>query len=244
MATKLRALGSAALAVWMLAACATSPQVGVRQSYQESRLEATSVVPFFTRSTFSLPEATLRTRLRWAESTVVQWLEQHGVEVVPPETTRRRLQAGSAWAPFAEEGRMRTDLGRAFEDARVDHRARSQAELVRRLRRDDRLESRYLLFGEFLYHTTGTCRTRADEYTDRAHVVLAPEAPPSLPRPCITTHFQARLVDADSGETVWYNRQLRELHVPELDASWIRKNLRGVVHETLAGRDGLVEMLE
>jgi hypothetical protein len=224
--------------------CATSPNVGVRSSYETSRLEATSVVPFFALSQFSLEEEAVATRLTWAESTAVNWLQERGIRVVEPERTRNRLQTSDSWSHFTDGGLLRSDLSDAFEAAEREQKQTAQVSLVRRLREDDGFETRYVLFGELLYHTEGTCRTRADDYQRRAQVVVTPDAPREMPRPCIVSHFQARLVDVESGATVWYNRRLRELHVAEHDQRWARKNLRGVVHGTLAGNDGLTTMFE
>lgn len=224
--------------------CATGPNVGVRSSYETSRLGATSVVPFFALSQFSLDEAAIATRLDWAESTAVNWLEERGLRVVTPERTRHRLQTGDSWNHFTEGGLLRSDLSDAFEAANRDQKATAQVSLARRIRDDEGFETRYVLFGELLYHTKGTCRTRADNYQRRTRVVVTPDAPEEMPRPCIVSHFQARLVDVESGATVWYNRRLRELHIAEHDERWTRKNLRGVVHGTLAGDDGLTTLIE
>lgn len=226
------------------AGCATGPDVGVRSSYETSRLDATSVVPFFALSQFSLDEKTIAARLDWAESTAVHWLEERGIRVVAPERTRHRLQAGEFWSHFTEGGLLRSDLSDAFEAADRDQKENAQTSLVRRLRDDEGFETRYVLFGELLYHTEGTCRTRADDYQRRAQVVVTPDAPDEMPRPCIVSHFQARLVDVESGATVWYNRRLRELHIAEHGERWTRKNLRGVVHGTLAGDDGLTTLFD
>ena len=239
-----RALAALGVVAVLASGCATGPNVGVRSSYETSRLGPTSVVPFFALSQFSLHDEAVATRLDWAESTAVHWLEERGIRVVTPERTRHRLQIGDSWNHFTEGGLLRKDLSDAFEAANRDQKATAQVSLARQIRDDEGFETRYVLFGELLYHTKGTCRTRADNYQRRARVVVTPDAPEKMPRPCIVSHFQARLVDVESGATVWYNRRLRELHIAEHDDRWTRKNLRGVVHGTLAGDDGLTALFE
>lgn len=250
MEQRLGQIGSHTPAVWFMlglllclsVACATVPKIGVRGDYKKSRLATSALVPFFALSQFSLSKEALQERLDWAESTALQWLRERDVDVVPPRKTRQSLQAVSRWGPFDHNGIFRSDLSRSFENS-DDEKNATQTERIQELWSKEYLPDRYILLGEILYHTTGTCETEADDYTKRANVVVAPKAPKKLPRPCVVTHFQARLVDAKTGSTVWYNRRMRELHVPALNESWTRKNVRGVVIETLGGSDGLTKLI-
>lgn len=225
--------------------CATGPQVGVRGSYDNTRIQAATVVPFFSRAAFSLAPETLDERLGWAQSVALEWLAEHGVRVVSPDRARDRLVQASQWEEhFTDGGLLRRDLATSFESADRDQKKKSQVELLRRLHENGHLEGRFLLFGELLYHSAGTCHTRADAHTDRSRVVVADGVPASLPRPCIVTHFQARLVDIETGSTVWYNRRMREWHVDEVGRDRERANIRNVVRAAIGGDDGLERLFE
>ena len=211
----------------------------MRGSYKRAHIQSTTVVPFYARSRFSLSGDHLGERLMWAESVVVEWLGERGIRVLPPDRTRDQLVQAKKWEHFTGGGLLRRDLSNSFESAARPQQKESQTQLVRELRAGGEFGTRYVLFGELLYHTTGTCRTRGDQYTDRARVVIAKDAADTLPRPCVVTHFQARLVDADTGTTVWYNRRMRELHARKVEDSHERENIRQVVQTTIAGSDGL-----
>ena len=223
--------------------CASTPEVGVRKSYRKSRVDAASVVPFFALSEFSLDRKRLDRRLAWAETAAVEWLRNQRLSVTGPRQTRQALRAGGLWSTLGEDGVLRRDLARSFESSRQDQQEATQRELVRRLWSDRHVTSRFVLFGEILYQTAGECGTRADSYTRRAIVMVAKDASESMPRPCIVTHFQARLVDASTGSTVWYNRRLRELHVSSIDDKQVRRNVEEVVRATLGGTGGLRKLI-
>ena len=223
----------------LLTACATAPSTGVRGNYRKSKLQATALLPFFATSRFGLTDDQFERRFGWAQETAVQWLRDRGVDVTPPAKTRAFLQAQSRWRHFAPEGLFRTALDISFESAPRRESRQTHPPLPQTPSPAPQLPARFILFGELVYQTSATCTTRADDYTDRARVVVTPNAPAKLPRPCVVSHFQARLLDAETGSTVWYNRRLRELHVDELTEDWVRKNIRNVVLDTLGGRDGL-----
>lgn len=233
----LTALLLAGLLLW--SACATTPATGIRGNYRKSQLQSTALLPFFATSRFGLSDEQFDRRFDWAEQTAVEWLQERGVDVTPPDETRSFLQAQSRWRHFAADGIFRSALDLSFESAPRRESRQTQTDLLQKLHQTDQLPARFVLFGELVYQTSGTCTTLADDYTDRAQVVVTPDAPADLPRPCIVSHFQARLVDAETGSTVWYNRRLREVHVPELTEKWVRTNIRNVVLDTLGGRDGL-----
>lgn len=217
--------------------------MGVRAEYRQSTVTRATVLPFFTLSTFGHDNDDLDARLRWAERAALDWLEKHGIRAEPPEQTRQKLAAASTWNHFTDGGIFVRNLAESFESSPRRQRRETQTDLLRKLRTDGHLDHRFVLFGEIVYQTSGTCHTRADEHASRAEVVLAPGAPDSPPRPCVVSHFRARLVDADTGATVWYNRRMRELYPPNVDESSIRRNIRTVIFQTLGGDGGLSKLV-
>jgi len=243
-----RRLPSALAVAWVLgtlclAGCATTPQVGIRSDYRGGSLSGSSMTPFFSRSTFSLSDAELDRRLAWAEEAAVTWLSERGVQVTPPGDVQSRLREADAWGDFEPSGIFTVDLAASFESAPREERRQTQTSILYDLF-DRGLSRRYVLFGELLYQTTAECREDPDRYTSRSRVVVADDAPESLPRPCVVTHFQARLMDASAGATVWYNRTLRELHAAEIDRSHVQRNIRATVRRTLASDGGLSGLVE
>jgi len=224
-------------------ACAAGPQVGVRSEFRAASIEDASVSPFFARSTFSLSGDALDRRLRWAERAAAEWLAARGVDAVSAAETERQLRSAGRMAAFEEGGAFRVDLSASFDAARLEARRRVQTSTLRELA-DAGLTRRFVLFGELLYQTSGECRGRAGDHTTRANVVVAERAPDAPPRPCVVTHFQARLVEVSSGSTVWYNRRLRERHVRSVDTSTVRRNVVSTVRRTLGGDGGLGGLLD
>lgn len=232
-----------AVASFAATACATAPQLGVRGEYRQSNVTRATVLPFFTLSTFGHDDDDLDARLRWAERAALDWLEEHGVRAEPPEKTRQKLTEAAAWNHFTDGGIFVRNLAESFESSPRRQRRETQTDLLRTLRAQRHVGDQFVLFGEIVYQTSGTCHTRADEHATRVEVAVAPGAPDSPPRPCVVTHFRARLVDADSGATVWYNRRMRELYLPNVDESSIQSNIRTVVFQTLGADDGLSKLV-
>lgn len=232
-----------ALCALYVAGCASTPKVGVRSDYRGGALDSSSVTPFFSRSSFSLSDGQLDRRLDWAEQAAVSWLSERGVQLSPPDEVRSELEDADAWGDFEPSGIFTVDLAASFESAPREERRQTQTSVLHDLFERD-LAHRYVLFGELLYQTTAECRELPDRHTRRSRVVVTDDAPESLPRACVVTHFQARLVDASTGATVWYNRTLRELHAAEIDRAHIRRNIRATVRRTLAGDGGLSDLVE
>lgn len=234
------------LAAALLIGCATGPdpRPGLRRPYRNEHLDRIAVVPVYARSSFSLSGERLERRLDWTEGGVVAWLERHSSSIVAPEATRRRLDEQGAWHPFRPGGPLHDDLARSFEHAATSEKRRRQFRRLQKLHADRALPARYLLFGELLYHTVSRCVTRADSFNDRSTVVVRPGGNPNSEGPCVVTHFQARLVDAKTGRTVWFNRHLVEHHVDEIDRDVIRRNIADATARTLNYEDELASLLD
>ncbi len=231
-------VGAILLASLAGAGCASTPATGVQPDYRSASIRGSALLPFFARGTYSLGRDAVDKRLEVAQRTAVRWLRDRGVGVQEPERSRELLREAEVEAPMASGGRLRVDLSTLLESADNPQRRQLHRRALRAVGEVDRLR-RYLLLGELLYHTVTQCRDRADAYDLRARVVVVDDAKRSFPRPCIVTHFQARLVDTRKQQTVWFNRTFRELHPDEISTKTVARNIRAAVRTTLEGSGGL-----
>lgn len=194
-----------------------------------------AVAPFYARSRFGLESNRLRTLLELAESHTVEQLRAEGFELVEPTRLEDELDGAPSWHELWRTLRAR-DLEQAFEPSPSEDDPPREATRLQNLYRRGRLEWRFVLFGELVYHTATTCRVRAE--ASRLYVRVG-EARRSEEAPrCVVTHLQARIVDARTGRTVWFNRRLREFYLtPSVDGE--RENLRETIDLVLGGDDGL-----
>ncbi len=215
--------------------CAPSRQIGVRADYQHRVVSRIGVAPFYSRSTFSLPRKRLDHLLEVAQQRAVTWLRERGFDVVAPTPLRRQLAAQKRWVDF-ERRIQGLALAEAFEGAGARDAQPREMTFVRQLRREGALESRFLLLAELLYHTATTCHVTLS--SSPLHIV---DGEPSSEAPrCLVTHLQARLLDTQTGETLWFNRRLRETYTdPSHPRRASRAHVRTLVDDVLGGADGL-----
>lgn len=206
-------------------------------------VDRVAVAPFVTESDFGLPSTELRRRLAWAERAAYRRLRAMGADAVPARRMRARLRRNDALAPFRTGGMLHDELNESFEGARAPEKTAAQFGKLSKLDRRDVLPSRYVLFGELVYHTETECRTRADRFTSWSSIVVRPAAPPRGARPCLVTHFRARLVDARAKRTLWFGRHLVEHHVGEFHSGDRRMNVESAVDRTLNDPRGLSRLL-
>lgn len=245
-APRLVATLTVALLSLLIYACATPPSVGVRRPYRGADIPRIAVVPFWSSSPSTPGHATSQQPdplLETAQRTSLRWLAARRVDVQSPEVTRRSLEDTGAWHHFAPDGRLRRNLPSDAGDP--DQEAlESAAAIFADLHARGAFPSRWVLVGQLLYHTTTTCWLRADKHAPRATVLVRPDAPASLPRPCVVSHLQARLFDARSGSTVWLNHQIHETHLaaaPTADDE--AANVRAATLELLQGKKGLDRLI-
>ena len=129
-----------------------------------------------------------------------------------------------------------------FEEGdRLAHPKSLEAESVRRAGTQVRMPSLWLL-GQVVYHSQGACW---HEPRRVAGILVVSDGESSSPTSaCVVAHFHARLVDSKTGKTVWFGRQLTELHAQPSAAS-NQKAIRSTVNATFAeNENGLQRLLE
>lgn len=223
----------------IVAACASAPQVGVRPAFEQRHVPRVAVVPFYAMGTFSLPSSELAEALRSSEQAAIAALEADGFEVVDPRALRQHLAEHDAASVFDEGVLLRSELSNYFEPANDSTGPSLEVTTIRKLYQEGKLPAEALLFGEVVYHTRTECRFDPTAYNSYADVSGQANVSNQMGSPCIVTHFQAKLVYAPTGETMWFNRRLLQTNTGQADLAAARANLTETVNRTLGGPDGL-----
>jgi hypothetical protein len=236
-------LGLCALAV-ASSGCAAAPEtVGVRPGFERARVRTVAIVPFYSTSRFSLDEQTHARTLAAYQSASRRWLAARGFEVVRATELGDALREREAYRDFRDGIDLRLPLGRHFEPPPEGKSPTADVATVRELGRAGAIPADTLLVGEVVYQTRTECRGRADDVVPYARIVVR-EGAPDPPRPCVVSHFRAKLVDVPSGLTMWFGRMMRELHVAEsVETDDVMRNIEEVVAATFEGDDGLARFL-
>lgn len=233
---------ASALVAGLLLSCASGPQTGVRTDFQQVELESVAVAPFYERGSFGL-DTDRRQQLRDEyERAAVDALEASGFEVVDAQTLRHHLTERDAWRDFEDGVSLRSALTGYFEPGDDGTRRSIEIATIQDLADAGTLPVDALLFGEIVYHSRGTCRHRADDHNPYARVTTGPATPDELPRPCISSHFQAKLVDAGTGYTMWFNRTFIETHTDYVDRDVGLQTIARTVRATLTEDGGLTSL--
>lgn len=237
---RLRAGVLIALALPLLA-CSAAPEkkLGLRPGYEQVAIKRVAVAPFYSSGTFGLDEATLKATIAHYERATTDWLGAQGFQVIAPSQFRQDLESKGVWQEYVDGVDLHLPLTRYFEPSADPNNQSTEVVTVRKLAQAKALPAETMLVGEVVYQTETRCTLSADESSSRAEVIVTPAAPEDYPRPCIVSHFQAKLVDATRGDTIWYSRKLREFHDAKLDDSQRQANITAVVQATLGGPYGL-----
>lgn len=221
--------------------CATGSSVGVRAEFQERRVATIVVAPVHASSRFGNPSDEWSTILERYETEVVTELQSMGFRVIEPVELREQLVAARAWSDFEDVVAFRRDLSGYFEPDRYQREPR-EVLLLRSLAASDTLPSNAILFTEVVYESDGMCRADARDHNEHAEVWVRDSIAANRidESPCVVSHFQAKLVDAATGKTMWHNRLLREVRVEEISIDARLENIDAAVAGTLGGAYGVV----
>lgn len=226
----------------LLTACASAPDTGVRDRFAENRVTSVAVVTFYSSASFGLPSSRLRELEEIYEQAATQSLRRQGFQVVDSHALSQHLTQLGYWNDFEEGIYLRTGLHRYFEPVTERQRQSIEIHTLRKLAQKGAFPAESLLFGEIVYHSEGQCREKADDHVRLSIVSITDSAPQGIPRPCVTSHFRAKLVDPVTGETMWFNQMLFETHTGQVDAETIANTIRGAVEQTLQNDDGLTPL--
>jgi hypothetical protein len=224
----------------VLCGCATTQRYGVRPGFESARFQELVVVPFYSVSPFGLDADRRNEIARAYELQSSVWLRARGVRV---------LGSDAFWNALDEQQNLRREftdgldftrpLDLLFEDDGSIQRS-LEAAVARAVVNATTLPKIWLL-GEVVYHSRGTCRERAGE-SDRVRVIIA-SGDGKNPHACVTTHFHARLVDADSGRTIWFGSSLIELRFENTNDNVSLKAIETAVRSTYSGANGVETVL-
>ena len=215
--------------------CATTRSVGVRKAFSQHNLRSIAVVPVTSSSRFGMDEFQWQTIRSTYERQILEELRRLGFEVASPQQLEARLRRSGNWQTFTEILVAKGDVARRFEPEFYGENVPLEVLALGRLARASALESDALLISEIVYQSDGVCDRDPRAYSP--HAVLIGD--PDVTSPCVVSHFEAKLIDPDTGRTMWHNRQLRELRVDEVTPEVRLENIRQTVAGTLSGAHGL-----
>ena len=227
---------------WLLFSCASTPDVGIRSDFEEHRITTIAIAPFYTTGSFGL-DAEQRDEIAAAyEAIAAEALRQQGFEVMDSQALRHHLLETDQWSEFTDGIHLRQAITAYFEPSASPGHSSIEVLTLVDLARSDAFPVETILFGEIVYHSEGTCREIADDHIPYARLSIHPAAPDRLPRPCVSSHFQAKLVDVHTGQTMWFNRMFVETHTHQLDSEIIRETIAQTVQSTVAAEAGIAPL--
>jgi hypothetical protein len=196
--------------VLSVAGCATAPtdiSVGARDLYHQIQLHRVLQLPVLAQAPFGLSDAEQAQVLDLYEAEAAAHLKELGLEVARQDTHDR----AALLAELDLEDRALSEVFESQEGGLQDRRERLRA-------LGESVHADAVWLGQVIYHSTATCDPTAESpYTP--HVFVEGGSPQGPARvPCAISHFEARLLLTATGQTLWYNRALREVRASRHDA--------------------------
>ncbi|RAL25414.1 hypothetical protein DL240_04165 [Lujinxingia litoralis] len=224
-------------------ACASTPDVGVRHDYRSARVRSVAVVPFYAVGTFGLGDDEFELLRLTYQAQAIAWLQKMGFEVMEPEALQHHLSHHELREIFEEGVLLRSALTSYFEPSNDGQTPGVEVLTLRTLARQEALPTDTLLIGQIVYHSRGTCRQAPDAFTPYARTSATADTPAGYPRPCVVSHFQAKLVDIHTGHTMWFNRMHRESYGRQINEDLTLHNITRTIQDTLGEGSGLEELI-
>lgn len=200
--------------------CATTsgegPELGIRAGYEALNVQRVAVLHVVPESSWGLDDAQLLALLATYETRSTAGLEGLGLEVVDHDAVAQALKGTPFQDRLGEALDIDRSLGELFEDGGDVPSADERLSTVTAI--GEHLGVQAVFLARVVYHTEALCDgTNDSEYTP---YVILPDGEPEDDRvPCVVSHFEAKLVDARTGKTIWYNRALREVRARSSDSA-------------------------
>ncbi len=226
----------------LVISCASGPQTGVRTDFEQIRVTTVAVAPFYSSGSFGLDSQQRQQIEAYYEDAASSALALHGFDVIDSQAMRHHLTELDLWRDFEDGIDLRQNLRNYFEPVAAGADQPIEVQTMRDLGAHGALPAETILFGEIIYQSYGTCRQAADAHAAHAEVSITPSAPSELPRPCVSSHFQAKLVDVRTGRTMWFNRIFLETHTHQLAADTERLNIARAVELIFDAGTGIADL--
>ena len=157
-----------------------------------------------------------------------------------PDELHARLEARGALDQFEDISTFRNGLSEYFEP-KPQRREPREVLVLRALHAEGALPAGTLFVGEIVYQSSGVCTSDPREHNELAEVVVSgkPAGGKLAASACVVSHFEAKLVDGKSGQTMWQNRFLRELRLTVVTPQAVAENIAATVHTVILGESGL-----
>lgn len=217
-----------------LVSCATTPGVGVRPDFEGIRLTMIAVPSTYSTTTFGLRAYERRGVERAYELAATRWLMHRGIAVIDAQTLKSHLTRQGVSRASQDELDLKKPLTDYFEAESTERKTQA----VRALWDRGALPTRALLFTEVVYQSEGYCQDT--EVVGPHHIVTGDAA---SDHPCIISHFQAKLIDAQTGATMWHNRALIE-HRVTVSIEARARTIDQAIHQTFSGPFGFASLID
>ena len=216
--------------IWMLmAGCASAPPVGVRADFGTKTVSAIAVAPTFTIDTFGVNPSERRAIEHAVDFEVGAWLAGAGFQTKSPAQFESELRVKDEWVTVEDAWYRGIPLASLFEPGAAEFEG-IEVSVSQRIAGEHNI-----LLTQVLYQSDGICRQDPSQFTAYAAADYTPDAP------CVTTHLEAKLIDAPSGRIVWHNRafvQTSQQPSPALR----RANIKDAVNWLLGSSAGLLNL--
>ncbi len=234
------ALLLAAIPLLFASGCAsTATTTGMRPDFHRVEVDSIAIVPFYAQSHFSLNDTGFEEMLNSYQTATAAWFERMGFQVIDARSFQHHLTEIGAWQEFNDGIILRHSLMNYFEHSGIKPSLAIEVITLKRLAAEGKLPANNLLFGEIVYHSEGTCYVDANQYAKHVKTEVLPNAPASLPRPCMVSHFQAKLVTATSAQTMWFNRSMREVHAATFEPKMTAQIVTDTIEYTFGDKAGI-----
>lgn len=226
----------------LLSACATGQKTGIRKDFEQHQVRTLAVASFYSGSNFGMSPQEFDEVRELYEAAATGALRTMGFDVVDPRAFHQHLVELQVWEPFQDGVRLHRPLTSYFELGGPKAPVPVEVLTLQAIAGQASIPVEAVLFGELVYHSQGICRTETALATPYAQISKLAGAPDALPRPCVTSHFQAKLVDVQTGQTMWFNRMFVETHARHIDKELAKENIRRAVFATISERAGLAPL--
>lgn len=215
------------------AGCASAPRAGVRTEYEGRAVTRVAVAPTFSVDSMSISSSERDVIDAVVDSEISVWLKRHEFEISTPAQVVATLKNQNAWQGVKDAYYRDVALNDLFEIGAPEF---AGVEITTTKNLSGVFPAKNLLIAQVLYQADATCRQDPTVYVPYAVVQQADQADS-----CVVTHIEAKLVDVDTGRTVWQNRAYVEVRGQASPQSR-RTNIRNAVNWLLGSSVGLLTL--
>ncbi len=217
-------------------ACSTAKPIGVRGNFQNVAVKKIAVMSVFSTGKFSLETEEFEKLRAVYLTSVLTELAHLKFDVVDRKMIESPL-SDSEKLTLSDGLGLPKSLDILFEPDKGEYGAESN--VVRKFYSAKTLPA-HILFAEIVYHSRTTCHESAEQSNPYAQIN---DKNIKLPTACILAHFQAKLIDSETGKPMWSNHVFLEHRIGDkADEGTSSDVIKSVVQRTLTGENGILQL--